>query len=297
MRPRLDRSSRPMRAQGRPGARCTRGLACNGTKKCAHEHTGPAESIRPSLRNGLTAYAALSPETNSFCLRHRRIDGFANPVGLRENLRRFDTSHGCQDHTVLPYAASFTKPFDRMRPAEVLAKAFSAVRLTRCRSLTENRPANMPARPTLPRPPHLIPTFRDDRDTPLVEGMRCASYEGDLRESGKGNIFEARAGPVQIGLIGFRKLVFWRSGPVVENVSRARMSAAICGIKDKTPAIAHPCYVCESRAVGEPGPSGIRKILNPCEFGKPRFLDTARSEPLPALLRGATDRSPSFALR
>ena len=92
------------RAQGRPGARCTRDPVCNGTKKCAHEHTGPAESIRPSLRNGLTAYGALSPETNSFCLRHRRIDGFANPVGLRENLRRFDTSHGCQNHTLLPYA-------------------------------------------------------------------------------------------------------------------------------------------------------------------------------------------------
>ena len=30
------------------------------TKKCAHEHTGSAESIRPSLRNGFTAYGALS---------------------------------------------------------------------------------------------------------------------------------------------------------------------------------------------------------------------------------------------
>ena len=29
MRPRLDRSSRPMRTQGRPGARRTRGLVCN----------------------------------------------------------------------------------------------------------------------------------------------------------------------------------------------------------------------------------------------------------------------------
>src|SRR5437588_771769 len=27
------------------------------TKKCAHEHTGPAESIRPSLRDGLTVRA------------------------------------------------------------------------------------------------------------------------------------------------------------------------------------------------------------------------------------------------
>ena len=57
-------------------------------KKRAHEHTGPAESIRPSLRNGLTAYGALSLETNSCCLHRRRIDGFANPVELHENLRR-----------------------------------------------------------------------------------------------------------------------------------------------------------------------------------------------------------------
>ena len=49
------------RAQGRPGARCTRGLVCNMRKKRAHEHTGPAESIRPSLRSGLTAYFVISP--------------------------------------------------------------------------------------------------------------------------------------------------------------------------------------------------------------------------------------------
>src|SRR5947208_3455998 len=54
------------RAQGRPGARCTRGLVCNLPKECAHEHTGPAESIRPSLRNGFTAYSVLSPENGSF---------------------------------------------------------------------------------------------------------------------------------------------------------------------------------------------------------------------------------------
>jgi hypothetical protein len=32
------------RAQGMPGARCTRGLVCNGVRKCAHEHTGEAEA-------------------------------------------------------------------------------------------------------------------------------------------------------------------------------------------------------------------------------------------------------------
>jgi hypothetical protein len=56
-----------------PDARCTRGLACKTDKKGAHEHTGSAEAFRHSLRNGFTAYAALSSATNSFCHRHRRI--------------------------------------------------------------------------------------------------------------------------------------------------------------------------------------------------------------------------------
>jgi hypothetical protein len=30
-------------------------------KKHAHEHTGSAEAVRPSLRNGFTAYFVLSP--------------------------------------------------------------------------------------------------------------------------------------------------------------------------------------------------------------------------------------------
>src|SRR5882757_305935 len=34
-------------------------------ERCAHEHTGTAGALRHSLRNGLTAYAALSLETNS----------------------------------------------------------------------------------------------------------------------------------------------------------------------------------------------------------------------------------------
>ena len=44
-----------------PGARCTRGLVCKIVQKNAHEHTGSAEAIRHSLRNGFTAYIALSP--------------------------------------------------------------------------------------------------------------------------------------------------------------------------------------------------------------------------------------------
>src|SRR4029078_4393208 len=85
------------RAQGRPGARCTRGLVCNVHEKCAHEHTGPAESIRPSLRNGFTAYSVLSPENGSFA--SVAPQKLLPPGALTPAPRR-------QDHTPLPYASA-----------------------------------------------------------------------------------------------------------------------------------------------------------------------------------------------
>jgi hypothetical protein len=63
------RGSRECRVRAAPAVSCAR---C--TKKCAHEHTGSAETLRHSLRNGLTAYAVLSPATNSSCHRRRRLD-------------------------------------------------------------------------------------------------------------------------------------------------------------------------------------------------------------------------------
>ena len=51
------------------------------TKKSAHEHTGSAEAIRHSLRNGFTAYAVISSATNSSCHRRCRLDGQSDPVG------------------------------------------------------------------------------------------------------------------------------------------------------------------------------------------------------------------------
>ena len=158
------------------------------TKKCAHEHTGPAESIRPSLRNGLTAYAELSPETNSSCLRHRRIDGFARPGWACENLRRFDTSHGCQDHTVLPYAASFTKPSDQplCDQPKFWQRRFSAVRLhavDRSR-ITALRTCLRAQRCRVHRTPSQ--RFVTIAIRPSFKGMRCASYGGDLGETGRG---------------------------------------------------------------------------------------------------------------
>src|SRR4029079_2613280 len=55
-----------VRAQGRPGACCTRGLACDLRKqKCTRAYRA-AGTLRPSLRSGFTAYFVLSPVNGSF---------------------------------------------------------------------------------------------------------------------------------------------------------------------------------------------------------------------------------------
>jgi hypothetical protein len=101
-------------------------------KENAHEHTGTVGAFRRSPHNGFTAYAALSSATNSSCHRRRRISSFAQARLGSKNLRRLDTSNGCQDHTVLPYA---TTPFvcraviaHRLKACPAIAK-----RARRCR--------------------------------------------------------------------------------------------------------------------------------------------------------------------
>src|SRR5882672_6012530 len=60
--------------------------------KNAHEHTGSAEAIRPSLRNGFTAYFALSPVSRALL-----------PPSLRRIISaKLSASVGRQDHTTSP---------------------------------------------------------------------------------------------------------------------------------------------------------------------------------------------------
>jgi len=54
----IDRGRREDRVRAAPAVSCG---TC--TKIDAHEHTGSAEAIRPSLRNGFTAYFVISPVT------------------------------------------------------------------------------------------------------------------------------------------------------------------------------------------------------------------------------------------
>jgi hypothetical protein len=70
------------REQGMPDARCTRGLACKRQKENAHEHTGSAEALRHSLRNGFTAYFELSPENRALLSPSPYGIWHPRPVGL-----------------------------------------------------------------------------------------------------------------------------------------------------------------------------------------------------------------------
>ena len=83
------RGRREDRVRAAPAVSCA---TC--TKQNAHEHTGSAETLRPSPRNGFTAYFALSPVTGLFAtvIPEKRL--------LLTNLT---PAPGRQVHTTSPY--------------------------------------------------------------------------------------------------------------------------------------------------------------------------------------------------
>jgi hypothetical protein len=82
------------RAQGRPGACCTRGLACQCTRQKRTRAYRAAGAFRPSLRNGFTVYFVLFPENGSFA----SVVSGAFPANLAPAPRR-------PNHTTSPYAS------------------------------------------------------------------------------------------------------------------------------------------------------------------------------------------------
>jgi hypothetical protein len=113
-------------------------------------HSGGTGNIRHSPRNGFNAYSALSPETNSSCLRRQRIDG-------------------------IPKARSGRHAFANLTPATGarttrLRVRINAARLARLsRSLTIDSPCDL-MRTRHRRVHHIPPNVRDDRETPLCLG-------------------------------------------------------------------------------------------------------------------------------
>src|SRR5213079_277066 len=128
--------------------------------ECAHEHTGTAGALRHSLRNGLTAYAALSLETNSSCLHHCRLDGSIDPVGSNSPPTAWHQPRVSGPH-------GFAVRNSVVHPAcrEPLTSLTSP-----CNQLARRRP----------RVHHIPPRVRDDRDTPLLSRRDSAEIATDL---------------------------------------------------------------------------------------------------------------------
>src|ERR1700744_4288303 len=77
---------RPSKKRGAGKTGCAlhpRSRVQDAHKENAHEHTGEAEAVRPSLRNGFTTYFVLSPAT-----------GFLATVAMRKNSAQLDASIG-----------------------------------------------------------------------------------------------------------------------------------------------------------------------------------------------------------
>src|SRR6185312_7530058 len=126
----------------------------------AHEHTGTAGALRHSLRNGLTAYAALSLETNSFCLHHCRLDGSIDPVGSNSPPAAWHQPRVSGPH-------GFAVRIERRHPAHRLPL------------MRFNSPCGSCA-PTLLASTTSRLAFRDDRDAPLLSRRDSAERATDL---------------------------------------------------------------------------------------------------------------------
>ena len=106
--------SHPLRKKGRREDRAPAGthktpMLNRCTRNAQGRHRATETSGLPCAVV-LTAYAALSPETSSFCLRRdREIHGNA-PVDALTPSQKLDRSNDGQDHTVSPYAGNPASP-------------------------------------------------------------------------------------------------------------------------------------------------------------------------------------------
>jgi hypothetical protein len=167
------------RAQGKPGCpqapaivrtKCTR-----VTARCAGTPGLPCAMVLRLIARSPWSRIPLASIADELTI-------LRSPAGPK-NLRQLDTSHGCQNHTPLPSAASSTKTLRpaHVLPAEIPAKAFKR-RSSARRSIAHRPkpPLRSRSRPTLPRPSHPAPNVRDDRDTPLSWVRDGGSSRSDL---------------------------------------------------------------------------------------------------------------------
>jgi hypothetical protein len=113
----LQISSAPKRGRREDRVHAAPAVSCAScTKENAHEHTGSAEAIRPSLRNGFTAYFVLSPVTGLFATvasvmpgHHRQLDASVGASGPHDFAVRISTIRQlCRSRPPQPVPTSVT---------------------------------------------------------------------------------------------------------------------------------------------------------------------------------------------
>jgi hypothetical protein len=121
--------SKKQEGAGRPGARCTRGLVRMRNLKKAHTSIQvQRRTLRPSLRNGFTAYSVLSPVNGLFC--HRRPRGLTHeldasiaapgPHGFAVRIPRARQPQGPRpSHPTARFVTIAFRPSHRVRRAEL----------------------------------------------------------------------------------------------------------------------------------------------------------------------------------
>jgi hypothetical protein len=96
------------RAQGMPGAQCTRSLAREKNKAHERRHHGHTGFTRHSLRNGFNGLFRALPGDRLYCHRHQRIWLCPRPVRPTSPPLDLTPASRRQDHTTSPSAhASF----------------------------------------------------------------------------------------------------------------------------------------------------------------------------------------------
>ena len=90
-----NRGRREDRVRAAPAVSCAK-----VANKNAHEHTGSAETLRPSLRNGFTAYSVLSPVRPRLAC-HRRPQEASAPQELNTSHRGVRTTRLCRTRHAL----------------------------------------------------------------------------------------------------------------------------------------------------------------------------------------------------
>jgi hypothetical protein len=174
-----------------PGVRCTRSPCAKGSKHTAVTTGSPVSSGIPC-----TMVLRLIPRSPRRRIRLVTVIGELTAVRTRsgsQNLRRLDTSNGCQDHTALPSAAPPQKAFDDLVPvrrsfseggsAPLVLRALDRSQAKACPAITFARRA---AASTASRP-----NVRDDGQRPSFRAGTAEISGGDLPD-GTSEIFFAQ---------------------------------------------------------------------------------------------------------